>query len=55
VNPHLVFDWAYVDATLSVGYAFNQELSSGFDARDLDDFAQLSDEPYIGFMLRSRF
>ena len=29
------------------GYAFGQELSTGFDARDLDEITEISDEPYI--------
>jgi hypothetical protein len=55
VNPHLVFDWAYVDASLSVGYAFEQHVSGGFDVRDLHPLGEVSDVPYVGFALRGRF
>jgi len=55
VNPHLVFDWAYVDAGLSIGYAFEQHISGGFDVRDTHTLEELSDVPYVGFVLRGRF
>ena len=55
VNPHLVFDWAYVDASLSIGYAFEQHVSGGFDVRDTHALEELSDVPYVGFVIRGRF
>jgi hypothetical protein len=55
VNPHLVFDWAYVDASLSVGYAFGQNVSGGFDVRETHPLAEVSDVPYVGFVIRGRF
>jgi hypothetical protein len=55
VNPHLVFDWAYVDASLSIGYAFEQHVSGGFDVRETHPLDQVSDVPYVGFVLRGRF
>jgi hypothetical protein len=55
VNPHLVFDWAYVDASLTVGYAFEQHISGGFDVRDTHPLDEVSEVPYIGFALRGRF
>jgi hypothetical protein len=32
---------------LGVGLAFSQELASGFDKRDLDKVAKISDEPFV--------
>jgi hypothetical protein len=55
VNPHLVFDWAYVDASLSVGYAFAQNVSGGFDVRETHPLAEVSEVPYVGFVIRGRF
>jgi hypothetical protein len=55
VNPHLVFDWAYVDASLSVGYAFAQNVSGGFDVRETHRLAEVSEVPYVGFVIRGRF
>jgi hypothetical protein len=55
VNPHMVFDWAYFDASLSVGYAFEQHVSGGFDVRDTHSLDEVSDVPYVGFVLRGRF
>lgn len=49
-NPD-IFHGIALDAALVVGYAFDQQLSRGFDVRDLDSFAELSDEPYIGIVL----
>lgn len=44
-----------VDAALVVGYAFEQSFYTGFDVRNLDAAGRLSDEPYIGIQLLSRF
>ena len=55
VNPHLVFDWAYFDASLSVGYAFEQHVSGGFDARETHSLEEMSDVPYVGFVIRGQF
>ena len=55
VNPHLVFDWAYFDASLSVGYAFEQHLSGGFDVRSLSALDEISDVPYVGLVVRGLF
>ena len=55
VNQHLVFDWAHVDASLGVGYAFEQHVSGGFDARDTDALEDLSDVPYVSLVFRGRF
>lgn len=55
VNPHLVFEWAYFDASLSVGYAFEQNVSGGFDVRDTRPLDQVSDAPYVGLVIRGRF
>jgi len=45
----------YADAALTVGYAFEQNFYRGFDARQLDSFSSISDEPYIGLVLIGRF
>jgi hypothetical protein len=45
----------YTDAALTVGYAFEQNFYRGFDARDLNSFSSISDEPYIGLVLIGRF
>jgi len=37
------------------GYAFGQEFSTGFDARDTDLVADVSDEPYLRFGVDIRF
>jgi hypothetical protein len=55
VNPHLVFDWAYFDASLSVGYAFEQNVSGGFDVRDTHPLDEVSDVPYVGLVIRGQF
>ena len=50
-----VFRGLSLDASLVVGYAFDQQFSTGWDVRDLDDGASLSDEPYVGIILRGTF
>jgi hypothetical protein len=55
LNPHLVFEWAYFDFSLSAGYAFEQRLSTGYDIRDLDRLARFADAPYIGLLVRGSF
>jgi hypothetical protein len=55
VNPHLVFDWAYFDFSLSVGYAFDQHVSGGFDVRDAHALDEVSDVPYVGLVIRGVF
>ena len=55
INPHLVFDWAYVDASLSVGYAFEQHVSGGFDVRETHPLDEVSDVPYVGLVIRGWF
>jgi hypothetical protein len=55
VNPHLVFDWAYFDFSVSGGYAFEQRLSTGYDIRDMERLARLADAPFIGLLVRGRF
>lgn len=41
-------DW--FDVTLDLGYAFDQDLSRGFDVRDLSPVGQLSDRPYAALI-----
>lgn len=55
VNPHLFFEWAYFDAALAVGYAFEQHVSGGFDARNQHALDEVSDVPYVGLVLRGKF
>ena len=43
------------DAALAVGYAFHQKLYHGWDVRDLNETAEISDEPYIALTLRGTF
>ncbi len=44
-----------LDITLGGGYAFGQELTTGFDVRDDNGFEKLSDEPFVFFTLRGGF
>jgi hypothetical protein len=44
-----------VDASVGVGYAFDQQFSRGLDVRDLRSVGQLSNEPYLAVVLRGRF
>jgi len=44
-----------VDLTLAGGYAFDQEFSTGFDVRDLDNIAEINDEPYFRVAVDIRF
>ncbi len=45
-----------LDVALTAGYAFDQQLSRGFDAHvDRDVQAEISDEPYIGLVLVGTF
>jgi hypothetical protein len=44
-----------LDAGISVGYAFEQNFYRGFDVRDLDKTAEISDAPYIALVVRGTF
>lgn len=44
-----------VELTVAGGYAFNGELSAGFDQSDSDLIADVSDEPYVRLSLQARF
>ena len=44
-----------LELTLAGGYAFNGELSAGFDQRNSELVADVSDEPYVRFSLQARF
>ena len=50
-----VFKGLGLDAALAVGFAFHQKFSTGWDVRDLDETAEVSDEPYIALILRGTF
>lgn len=41
--------------SVAVGYAFGQEFSTGFDSRQTDEVADVSDEPYLRFGLDFKF
>jgi len=41
-----------LDIALILGYAFDQDFHTGFDARSTHQVASFSDEPYIGIILR---
>jgi hypothetical protein len=41
--------------TASVGYAWHQEFSVGFDSRKTDEVADFSDEPYVRFGFEVKF
>jgi len=45
----------YAELVLAGGLAFDQELSRGFDARDLTDEVELGDEPYIRGGIKVKF
>ena len=55
VQSDFVLKGAYFDMGLSVGYAFNQKFFDGFDVRDIDQTAELTDAPYIGLVIRGKF
>jgi hypothetical protein len=50
-----VYSGLSLDAALAVGYAFGQSFSTGWDVRDLNETAEVSDEPYIALILRGTF
>jgi hypothetical protein len=45
----------HTDLILAGGYAFNQEFSTGFDARDRDTVRELDDAPYLRAGLKVNF
>jgi hypothetical protein len=53
-NPD-VFHGIGLDAALTVGYAWDQQLTRGFDVRDRDVQAEISDAPYIGLVVVGTF
>lgn len=53
-NPDIYHGIA-LDVALTVGYAFDQQLTRGFDVRDRDVQSEISDEPYIGIVLVGTF
>ena len=54
MGVRFIFD-PWVDASLGIGYAFDQGYSKGFDVRDLTPVTHISNEPYVGIMVRGRF
>ena len=47
--------WEHTSFLIAGGYAFHGEFSIGFDMRDSDEIADLSDEPYVRFAFERRF
>lgn len=45
----------WIDASIGLGYAFDQGFSRGFDVRDLKAIGHISDEPYLAIVLRGTF
>ncbi len=45
----------WVDLTVAVGYAFEQEFNLGWDLRDTDSVADLSDEIFLSFKIQGTF
>ncbi len=45
----------WIDASVGIGYAFDQTISSGFDVRDIRGIGQLSNEPYVALVVRGVF
>jgi hypothetical protein len=45
----------WIDASIGVGYAFDQQFSRGYDVRGLTSVGSISNEPYIALMLRGSF
>ena len=48
-----IFD-PVIDASIGIGYAFDQSFSDGFDIRSLQPVAQISNVPYIAITLHGR-
>jgi hypothetical protein len=44
-----------IDLSLAGGYAFDQEIEVGFDARDTDSVVEFSDEPFVRIAAEMRF
>lgn len=55
VNPNLLGYHLYLDAALTVGYAFDQDWSHGFDVRNLEPLQGTEGTPYVGLVIRGRF
>ena len=53
-NPN-VYAGMELDAALAIGYAFEQNIYHGWDVRDLDKTAEISDVPYVALILRGTF
>ena len=45
----------YWDGTIGIGFACNQNISNGYDIRDMRPVGHLTNEPYLGFILRGGF
>jgi hypothetical protein len=48
-----IFD-PLIDASIGIGYAFDQSFSDGYDVRSLRPVAQISNEPYIAIIVHGR-
>jgi hypothetical protein len=45
----------YWDAAMGIGYAFDQNVSNGYDIRDMHGVGHISNEPYLAFIFRGGF
>ena len=45
----------YWDAAIGIGYAFDQNVSNGYDIRDMRGVGHISNEPYLAFIFRGGF
>jgi len=54
VGAHFLINENF-DLKVAAGYAFGQKFSTGFDVLDLNDVADISDEPYLSVSTRIRF
>jgi hypothetical protein len=53
VGVRVIFD-PLIDASIGVGYAFDQSFSNGFDVRSLRPIDQISNEPYLAIIVHGR-
>ena len=50
-----VIDQPLFDASIGIGYAFDQAFSDGYDVRDLRPIGHIGNAPYVAFVLRGTF
>ena len=54
-RPIVVMLMGVMGVTLAAGYAFSQELTTGFDSDNEDKLTDLSDQPYLRIGLEVGF